>query len=127
MICENNDQVEDNQKEMVKMIKKLESLHDYVKKNYEAGKYDASANEYKQWTEDYQAAATTSGHADDDSDYDMGYQQSMTDHDHGFSFRNYPEAAIDFGNLVSGNRMHEVADFIKGYNAAKKDIVEKTQ
>ncbi len=29
-----------------------------------------------------------------------------------------------FGNVVTGHRMKEVADFIKGYNAAKVELTE---
>ena len=29
-----------------------------------------------------------------------------------------------FGNVVTGHRMQEVADFIKGYNAAKVELTE---
>ena len=38
------------------MFKNIQSLHDYVKKNYEAGRYDATAKEYQQWTNDYETA-----------------------------------------------------------------------
>lgn len=114
-----------NQKGSVEMIKKLRSLHDYVKQNYEAGNYDASAEEYKQWTNDYQSAVESDGHAGETSDFQMGYQQATTDHDHGFGFRDYPEVMINFGNIVSGNRLKEISDFIQGYNAAKKDIIDE--
>ncbi|WP_272944225.1 hypothetical protein [Lacticaseibacillus rhamnosus] len=29
-----------------------------------------------------------------------------------------------FGNVVTGHRMQEVADFIKGYNAAKVELTD---
>ncbi|AQG71804.1 hypothetical protein AWJ15_01940 [Lacticaseibacillus rhamnosus] len=104
------------------MFKNIQSLHDYVKKNYEAGRYDATAKEYQQWTNDYETAKAHAAHPEAGSDYQMGYQQALSDHDHGFDFRDYPETMIHFGNVVTGHRMQEVADFIKGYNAAKVEL-----
>jgi hypothetical protein len=59
--------------------------------------------------------------------FTLGYQQALADFDHGRVFHDYSETRISFGNIVSGNRIREIADFIRGYNSAKYEAIEKTK
>lgn len=95
-------------------LKKLTQLHDYVKKNYEQGKYDNPANQ------DYSNRKAYESHSDRTDDYQMGFSQALQDHQEGHAFKSYPEKLVDFGNQVSDDKMQELSDFIAGYEDGKR-------
>lgn len=104
------------------VFEEFKELHDYVKKNYEQGKYQNTANQsQKQWSN----GTDTKQSKTDQSDYQMGYDQATKDFKEHQVFRQYPQKAVTLGNELTNHQMTEVADFIKGYQAAKSDLLEK--
>ncbi|MBU9789335.1 hypothetical protein KTE19_07060 [Lentilactobacillus sp. IMAU92037] len=104
-------------------LKKLSELHDYVKKNYEQGNYDSAKTDYQQWADssthrDHSSATATQ------SDYQMGFEQAVRDHEQNRGFRHYPESLVKFGNTVTDNQMVELSEFIKGYHEGEKHVQE---
>lgn len=95
-------------------LKKLGELHDYVKKNYEQGKYDNPNDQYYSNREAYECRS------DSTDDYQMGFSQALKDHEENQSFKVYPQKLVNLGNKVSDNKMQELSEFIAGYNDGKK-------
>lgn len=95
-------------------LKKLGELHDYVKKNYEQGKYDNPNDQ------DYSNREAYEYRSDPTDDYQMGFSQALKDHEENQSFKVYPEKLVNLGNKVSDNKMQELSEFIAGYNDGKK-------
>ncbi|GAD16966.1 hypothetical protein ABC628_09045 [Lentilactobacillus otakiensis] len=95
-------------------LKKLGELHDYVKKNYEQGKYDNPNHQ------DYSSREAYEYRSDPTDDYQMGFSQALKDHEENQSFKVYPEKLVNLGNKVSDNKMQELSEFIAGYNDGKK-------
>lgn len=69
----------------------LKDIHDYVKKNYEAGNYDDAKAAYTSWkTENNQQSNLT--------DFEMGIQKAQSDYKKSGTFAIYPKLAIDVAN-----------------------------
>ncbi|BAQ56506.1 hypothetical protein LBAT_0117 [Lactobacillus acetotolerans] len=105
----------------------LKDLHDYVKNNYEKGKYSDAEEKYKNAGKYYSKKkyyfnkSNTNNHKT--SDYKLGYDQAINDYKHNKSFHTYPKNAVNLGNSISKGKMNEVSDFIDGYNTAKEIII----
>ncbi|MGF2384902.1 hypothetical protein [Lentilactobacillus otakiensis] len=84
-------------------LKKLGELHDYVKKNYEQGKYDNPNHQ------DYSSREAYEYRSDPTDDYQMGFSQALKDHEENQSFKVYPEKLVNLGNKVSDNKMQELS------------------
>lgn len=87
-------------------------LHDYVKKNYEAGNYDNIKSAYTSW--EYEKNKQTSM-----TDFEMGVQKAQADYNQNGSFVTYPKLAIDILNKLFSDKASEVSEFIDGYNSYK--------
>lgn len=85
------------------------NLHDYVKRHYMAGDYQEQASAYRENDEKVL------------SDYELGYQQATYDHEKGRTFRIYPYRVILLLNKISGGRLFEIVEFIRGYQDKKHD------
>ena len=70
-------------------LKKLGELHDYVKKNYEQGKYDNPNHQ------DYSSREAYEYRSDPTDDYQMGFSQALKDHEENQSFKVYPEKLVN--------------------------------
>lgn len=90
----------------------FKDLHDYVKKNYEAGNYDDIKSAYASWK--YEKSKQTSM-----TDFEMGTQKAQADYSQNGSFATYPEVAIDILNKLFSNKASEIGEFIDGYNSYK--------
>lgn len=102
----------------------LRQLHDFVKDHYEQGDYEDAKIEYQKWQTDYsKVKSQTSGTSK--SDYQLGYDQAIADFQKNKSFRQYPEVLIKFANHISGEKLTEVENFLKGYHDSKNKILNK--
>jgi hypothetical protein len=101
-------------------FQKLTQLHDYVKKNYEQGNYDGAKESWS--TESVRAGQATT---EPMSDYQMGFDQAVKDHEQHRAFHHYPSELVKLGNAVSDHKLAELSEFINGYNAAKKHVQEQ--
>ncbi|CAH1851872.1 hypothetical protein [Convivina praedatoris] len=86
------------------IIKEIRALHDQVKHDYEAGLYQKQTTFY---AKNY--AKNTS------SDYQLGYEQAVRDN-HKQQQKHYPRRLILGLNWVLFNQLHELVDFVNGYN-----------
>ncbi|WP_049150225.1 hypothetical protein [Lactobacillus gasseri] len=93
----------------------LKDIHDYVKKNYEAGNYDDAKAAYTSWkTENNQQSNL--------SDFEMGIQKAQSDYKKSGTFAIYPKLAIDVANKLFNDKAFEISEFIRGYNSEKEKI-----
>lgn len=103
----------------------FKKLHDYVKENYEAGKYQEAEEEYQHWQATYrQTSDTNSGEI---SDFQLGYNQAITDHEAGHVFHHYPEALVRVADKLTGDGLTEILQFIEGYQQAKEKLKEENE
>ena len=84
-------------------------LHDYIKKNYENGRYNQNYN----FSHSPTAATQNCSTKKQSSDYNLGCQQAYTDYQNHHKF-----------HLFQG-RLNEIAAFIKGYNDTRTLILQK--
>ncbi|MQS74856.1 hypothetical protein [Companilactobacillus halodurans] len=101
----------------------LIQLHDFIKENYEDGTFQSTQDSYRQVKNDYQASKDF--HASTEDDYQLGYQQAMSDYRRDHAFRYYPKSLLRFANEISDNKLIEITNFIDGYKNAQKDISKK--
>lgn len=92
---------------------KTQSLHDYVKKNYENGNYSRDYSYHPN-----QRVNGQENSQDNASDYDRGVRQFYYDCEHG-KVRHWHSYRLlfSFNKLLNG-RLNEVTDFMEGYRAA---------
>lgn len=91
----------------------LENIHNYVKRNYEAGNYDDTKAAYTSWeNENNQRSNLT--------DFEMGVKTAKSDYKKSGTFAVYPELAVDSVNKLFDGRALEISEFIRGYNLEKK-------
>lgn len=81
------------------------SIHEYIKNHYEKGDYNDFSNAY----------------SDSESDYDFGYQKATHDYIKNKRFRWYPYFLISLINILTGNRLIEIVNFLKGYKDKVRD------
>lgn len=90
----------------------FKDIHDYVKKNYEAGNYDDVKTAYTYW--ESEKSKETSA-----TDFEMGVQKAQEDYKKNGSFATYPKLAIDILNKLFSDKASEISEFIDGYNSIK--------
>ncbi|GEO63630.1 hypothetical protein [Companilactobacillus nantensis] len=93
----------------------LKDIHDYVKKNYEAGNYDDAKAAYTSWETEAKRQSNL-------TDFEMGVQKAQRDYKKNGTFATYPELAIDVVNKLFDDKALEVSEFIRGYNSEKEHI-----
>ncbi|GMA69972.1 hypothetical protein GCM10025879_12180 [Leuconostoc litchii] len=91
-------------------MKLFKNLHNYVKENYESGKYQAAEQTYQSTSVD---------------DYQLGYKQAEFDYKNNHTFQKFPSATIQLVNDITDNKAIEISKFISGYEAAKREILAR--
>lgn len=102
----------------------LKQIHDFIKNNYEQGKYEEAEKEYQIWQMDYDSAKAKATQSKI-SDYQLGYNQAIADYQKDEIFHNYPEYLIKVANDISDERLSEVENFLKGYSDSQKRLLKK--
>lgn len=93
----------------------MKDIHNYVKKNYEAGNYDDAKAAYTSWkTEKSQQSNLT--------DFEIGVKKAQSDYKKNGKLAAYPELAIDVVNKLFDAKAFEISEFIRGYNSEKDQI-----
>lgn len=82
------------------------NIHDYIKNHYEKGDYNDFSSTYSEYSE---------------SDYDFGYQKATYDYIKNKRFRWYPYFLISLINMLIGNRLIEIVNFLRGYKDKVRD------
>lgn len=96
-------------------------LHDYIKKNYENGRYNQNYN----FSHSPTAATQNCSTKKQSSDYNLGCQQACTDYQNHHKFHLYPQTLTSWLNRLFQGRLNEIAAFIKGYNDTRTLILQK--
>lgn len=86
------------------IIKEIKDLHNQVKHDYETGLYQEQTTYY-----DKNSAKNKS------SDYQLGYEQVLQDN-HKQKQKYYSRRLILLLNWELSDRLHELVDFVNGYN-----------
>ncbi|CAK8054885.1 hypothetical protein [Eupransor demetentiae] len=98
----------------------LHELHDYVKKNYEAGEYDEAQTAYQDWAKEKQSSKVQ-------DDYQMGYEAAQSDYDQGKQFKHFPAGLTKLVNKLSQDRAHEISEYIRGYQEAAGQLKKEAE
>ena len=92
------------------IIKDIKDLHNQVKHDYEAGLYQERTTFYdRKYTKNKS------------SDYQLGYEQAAQDN-HKQQQKHYPLCLILGLNWVLFNHLHELVDFVKGYDDFYREL-----
>lgn len=81
----------------------MKDLHNYVKKNYEAGNYDDAKAAYTSWK-------TENNYQSNLTDFEMGVQKAQSDYKKNGTFAAYPELAIAVLNKLFADKAFEVSE-----------------
>lgn len=100
------------------VFKMLRQLHDFIKNNYEQRKYEEAEKEYQTWQMDYDYAKVRAKQ-NKISDYQLGYNQAISDYQKDGIFHQYPEYLAKVANDISSERLCEIENFLKGYHDSK--------
>lgn len=93
----------------------FKDIHEYVKRNYEAGNYEDAKKAYASW--EYEK-----NNQDSMTDFEMGVKKAQKDYSENGSFATYPKLAIDMLNKLFDDKASEISDFIDGYNSVKSNF-----
>jgi len=93
----------------------LKDIHNYVKRNYEAGNYDDAKAAYTSWENENKQQSNL-------TDFEMGVQKAQSDYKKDGKFATYPELAIAVLNQLFDDKASEISEFIRGYNSEKERI-----
>lgn len=93
----------------------MKDIHNYVKKNYEAGNYGDAKDAYTSWKK----VKSQQSHF---TDFEMGVQKAKSDYKKSEAFAAYPKLAIDVMNKLLDDKAFEISEFIRGYNSEKEQI-----
>ena len=101
----------------------LIQLHDFIKTNYEENLYQDQIEAYKNLQNDYHYSQDI--HPNNKNDYQLGYDQAMSDYRRNHAFHNYPESLLKFGHKLTNDKLSEITLFVAGYRDACQNISTK--
>lgn len=90
----------------------LKNIHNYVKKNYEAGNYENAKVAYTSWKKESNQL----------SDFEMGVKKAQSDYKLRGLFSTYPVLTVGAVNKLFDDKALEISEFIRGYNYEKRRI-----
>ena len=102
------------------MFKKIIRLHSYIQQNYENGNFRAKQNYSDSYT--YQNTSKNSI-----SDFNLGKRAALKDFTENHKFKLYPVKIISMVNSLFRSKLHEIADFVTGYDQSKREILDKSK